>query len=168
MTRLLPAAALPAALAGCALLQIGVALQDFSLGVNSTTGGRICYQEVNSSPQPRVGSLTISGVARYPAEAGSPNVSADFRFFARTTAPSGGLACVAASSADEQVGSVSIARGGSDVAYAMSGASLTEGVRSGRYWIGAAIANGGSLFGGLIGDYGTVFFQRNVATVTLR
>lgn len=170
MKRALTLAAASLTLAGCALFPVSVTLQDFSLDVNDTTAGRICYQEVNHAPQPQVGSLTVSGVARYPKPAGAPVVDARFDFFARTTSPgSGSLVCVSGpTAADQQVGSVSITRGGPDRPYTLAGASLTEGVRAGRYWIGASVANSGSFLGGILGDYGTVRFEGNVATVTLR
>ena len=170
MRRILSIAAVSVALAGCSLFPISVELEDFSLDVNDTTSGRICYMEVSAAPQPQVGSLRVSGVARYPRPDGAPSVDAEFRFFARTTSPgSGSVVCVGGpTAADEQVGSVSITRGGPDRPYSLSGASLTEGVRAGRYWIGASVANSGSFLGGILGDYGTVRFDGNVATVTLR
>lgn len=170
MSRLLLITAVPVALAGCSLFPISVELEDFSLDVNDTTSGRVCYVAVNAAPQPQVGSLRVSGLARYPRPDGAPSVDAEFRFFARTTSPgSGSLACVSGpTAADEPVGSVSITRGGPDQPYSLSGSSLTEGVRAGRYWIGASVASSGSFLGGILGDHGTVRFEGNVATVTLR
>lgn len=170
MKRPLPLAAASLVLAGCSLFPVGIALQDFALDVNDTTSGRICYQEVSYAPQPQVGSLRVAGVARYPRPDGAEAVNAQFRFFARTTSPgTGSLVCVSGpTAADQQVGSVSITRGGPDQPYTLSGPSLTEGVRAGRYWIGASVANSGSFLGGILGDYGTVRFEDNVATVTLR
>lgn len=170
MRRLPSLAAVSLVLAGCSLFPVSIDLQDFALDVNDTTAGRICYTELRSAPQTQVGSLRVSGIARYPRPDGASSVDAQFRFFARTTSPgTGSLVCVSGpTAADEQVGAVSITRGGPDQPYTLGGASLTEGVREGRYWIGASVANSGSFLGGILGDFGTVRFQSNFATVTLR
>jgi hypothetical protein len=168
--RLLP---LALALAACSLVPLPpVALPDLTLPVQPATSGTICYRLIQDQPRPTIGSVTVSGRAQY--QPGTPAATATVSFYGRldddfpATVSYGDYRCVEPSAADTLLGGpLTLERGGPAKSYSFGGSTLDEGVRRGRYWIGARLDVPSSIFA-IVQDYGQIDFTDNKVSARLR